>query len=273
MLRFKQYLVEGDPKKIRREQDKIAKEAPIGSPEASPPTPEYSGKVDRSLDDIESSRLKETQRQSDIKTYGIDVEDIKNQIRSEESGGNMEKITGIYPDPIELLTLGHGHLVTNQTPNILKQTFPWEVNKNPKFVNSIMMGGKRLTMPQVETVFDTDVRTRLQQMTKAIPQFMEFNNDLKSALSSEWFRGLLPQSKQTLKLINSGNFKQAGIEYKNSQDYKGKKDKSGKIIQEPLGGVIKRIDRVSNALSAQPPVKPLSTKPADLPVDDEDISK
>ena len=51
------------------------------------------------------------------------------------------------------------------------------------------------------------------------------------------------------------------------------KDKSGKIIQEPLGGVIKRIDRVSNALSAQPPVKPLSTKPADLPVDDKDISK
>ena len=273
MLRFKQYLVEGDPKKIRREQDKIAKEAPIGSPEASPPTPEYSGKVDRSLDDIESSRLKETQRQSDIKTYGIDVEDIKNQIRSEESGGNMEKITGIYPDPIELLTLGHGHLVTNQTPNILKQTFPWEVNKNPKFVNSIMMGGKRLTMPQVETVFDTDVRTRLQQMTKAIPQFMEFNNDLKSALSSEWFRGLLPQSKQTLKLINSGNFKQAGIEYKNSEDYKGKKDKSGKITQHPLSGVMKRIDRVSNALSAQPPVKPLSTKPADLPVDDKDISK
>jgi hypothetical protein len=273
MLRFKQYLVEGDPKKIRREQDKIAKEAPIGSPEASLPTPEYSGKVDRSLDDVESSRLRETQRQSDVKTYGIDVEDIKNQIRSEESGGNMEKITGVYPDPIELLTLGHGHLVTNQTPNILKQTFPWEVNKNSKFVDSIMMGGKRLTMPQVETLFDTDVRTRLQQMTKAIPQFTEFNNDLKSALSSEWFRGLLPQSKQTLKLINSGNFKQAGIEYKNSSDYKGKKDKAGNIIQKPLAGVIKRIDRVSNALTAHPSIKPLSTKPAELPVDDEDISK
>ena len=273
MKTFKQYLIEGDPKKMRREQDKIAKEAPMGSGEASAPPIKYSGIEDRSLDDVESSRLKETQRRSDLKTYGTDVEDIKNQIRSEESGGNTKKITGVYADPLGLLTLGHGHLIHNQTPKILNQTFSGEVNKNSDFVNSIMKGGKRLTMPQVETLFDNDVRMRLQQMKKSIPQFNEFNHDLKSALSSEWFRGLLPQSKETLKLINSGNYKQAAIEYKNSTDYVGKKDKNGNIIQEPLAGVKKRIDMVSNALNAYIPTNPVLISPTSLPLDDNDVSK
>jgi hypothetical protein len=110
-------------------------------------------------------------------------------------------------------------------------------------------------------------------MKKVIPQFNDFNNDLKSALSSEWFRGLLPQSKETLKLINSGNYKQAAIEYKNSDDYLGKRDKAGNIIQKPLAGVKKRIDMVSNALNAYTPTNPVLTTPAVLPIDDNEISK
>ena len=111
------------------------------------------------------------------------------------------------------------------------------------------------------------------EMKKSIPQFNEFNHDLKSALSSEWFRGLLPQSKETLKLINSGNYKQAAIEYKNSADYVGKKDKNGNIIQEPLAGVKKRIDMVSNALNAYTPTNPILISPTALPLDDNDVSK
>ena len=47
-----------------------------------------------------------------------DINGICNVTRKYESAGNEEKILSIYPDSKGLKTIGHGHLITTDTPKI-----------------------------------------------------------------------------------------------------------------------------------------------------------
>jgi hypothetical protein len=55
-----------------------------------------------------------------------DINGICKIIKTYESAGNEQKILSVYKDSKGLNTIGHGHLVTNQSPKIFS-----ELNINP----------------------------------------------------------------------------------------------------------------------------------------------
>ena len=104
--------------------------------------------------------------------------------------------------------------------------------------------GGTITKPQAQELLKTDISKRIESIREKIPNFDTFPDAAQDAFFSSWFRGGLSGSKQTIKLINQGNYEEAAAEFRNNDEYKGMLDGSRKKLK----GVLNRMDAVHNSL-------------------------
>tara|TARA_B100000214_G_scaffold367485_1_gene337696 strand:+ start:7411 stop:7989 length:579 start_codon:yes stop_codon:yes gene_type:complete len=105
---------------------------------------------------------------------------------------------------------------------------------------------KTITKEQAEQFLNNDVDVRLAEIQKLIPDFSNMPEDLQINLFSEYYRGSVRQSPNTVSLINSGRYAEAADEFLNNDEYKkvrGIRDSGGKD-----SGVIGRMEAVSSSL-------------------------
>lgn len=149
-----------------------------------------------------------------------DINGICKVVKEYESGGAGEKILSPYKDSKGLPTIGHGHLITKESPKIFGEVFAEEQKTNPNFATDVLSGKTKLTMDQADKLLKRDVTTRIPQVKKLIPKFDTFSPELQAQLASEHFRGMLGKSPKAVQMINTGDFSGASSEYLNAKDYR-----------------------------------------------------
>ena len=90
--------------------------------------------------------------------------------------------------------------------------------------------------------FQQRVEDRMGYMKETFPDFANLPFDVRDSMISSNYRGSLPGSPKTIDLINAGQFKEAGDEFLDNDEYEdaeGNKSKSG---------IRGRMERLSNAL-------------------------
>ena len=164
-----------------------------------------------------------------------DINGICKVIKQYESAGNEQKILSVYKDSKGLSTIGHGHLVTPPSPKIFA-----ELNISP----DVLTGKAKLTPEQADKLLERDVKTRLPQVEKLVPNFNTYSSELQGQLASEQFRGMLGKSPSALKKLNAGDFSGASTEYLNAKDYRESvRDKTG---------IAPRMQSLADAIKTEP---------------------
>ena len=120
-----------------------------------------------------------------------------------------------YKDHKGYLTVGVGHLVL-RNDRALKSVAGKEYNE-------VVRGRRALTDGQMEQLFDIDVKSKIKAAQSKIPKFNTYPQYVRNAIVDGFFRGDLSGSKDTLALINQGEFKAAAKEYLNHAGYKKSK--------------------------------------------------
>jgi GH24 family phage-related lysozyme (muramidase) len=167
-----------------------------------------------------------------------DIDGICRVIKTYESAGNEEKILGVYKDSKGLPTLGHGHLVNENSPNIIGK-----VIKDPERVKKILAGEDKMTPDEADSLLRDDVESRLPIVKRLAPDFDNYSFELQAELASETFRGMTGQSPKALALLNAGEFDAAAKEYLNAKEYRESvKNKTG---------IAKRMDNLANAIKME----------------------
>lgn len=106
---------------------------------------------------------------------------------------------------------------------------------------------KELTDDEILALFDKDLRQKIAAARKEFgSQFDSFSDDLKVAIVDGYFRGDLPKSPRTIKLLKAGRFKEAAIEYLDHDEYRA--SKSGK---SGMGGIAPRMERNAQIMAAE----------------------
>lgn len=168
-----------------------------------------------------------------------DINGICNTIRSDESAGNEEKILSVYKDNKGLPTIGHGHLITKNSPKIFGEVFSQEQKENSNFTTEVLGGKRRITTQQAERLLRRDVEKRIPEVVKLVPKFESMSTDLQANLASEHFRGMLGQSPKALTALNDGDYEGFARNYIDAKDYRESK--------EADSGIYKRMDRLANS--------------------------
>jgi GH24 family phage-related lysozyme (muramidase) len=181
-----------------------------------------------SINTMKSFKTYLTENQQQIK---CDVNGICKVIRQYESAGNEQKILGVYKDSKGLATIGHGHLVTKESPKIFSQ-----LNISP----DVLSGKGRLTPEQAEKLLQRDVETRLPTVKKLAPDFENYSSELQAELASETFRGMTGKSPKAMQHLRAGKYEDAANEYLNASEYREAKAK--KL------GTAKRMENLANAI-------------------------
>lgn len=164
-----------------------------------------------------------------------DINGVCKKLINYESAGNEEKILSVYKDSKGLDTVGHGHLVTEKSPKIFA-----ELNINP----DVLSGKAKLTPEQANKLLERDVRTRLPQVQKLVPNFSSYSSELQGEIASEQFRGMLGQSPKAVEKLNKGDYEGAATEYLNAKEYKDSvKNKTG---------IATRMQNLANAIRTEP---------------------
>lgn len=91
-------------------------------------------------------------------------------------------------------------------------------------------------------VLRDDAESRTKVIQGKIPGFKELPLDIAVQLGQSAFRGGITGSPNTIKLINSGDFKGAAKEFLNNREYKT-------AVESGRAGIRKRMEAVSEALS------------------------
>jgi GH24 family phage-related lysozyme (muramidase) len=163
-----------------------------------------------------------------------DINGICKVIKEYESAGNEEKILSVYKDSKGLDTIGHGHLVTKESPKIFA-----ELNISP----NVLTGKAKLTPEQADKLLKRDVSVRVPKVKKIVPKLETYSSELQGELVSEYFRGMLPQSSKAVALLNQGKYEEAANEYVNSKEYR-------ESVKQKTG-IHKRYDALANALKKE----------------------
>jgi len=243
MKSFKQYLTEMFPFPIAPETNQVEKiEVPKNIPNIG-----NAGQIKASVKFEIPSKEKST---TPLPMSGYDRDAIKSTIKKDESAGNEKKILGVYKDSKGKPTIAHGHLITAESPKIFTKVFADEHKTNPNFGKDVLGGKTKLTPEQTERLLDYDLDVRMGPITKAFPKFGTYSSDLQSGIASGWWTGMLPQSKNTINLINSGKWDEAGKEFINAKEYK---NPSGK-------GIRPRMDRLADTFRTEPTRQKKSAK-------------
>ncbi len=164
-----------------------------------------------------------------------DVNGICKVIRSYESAGNEEKILGVYKDSKGLPTIGHGHLITKDSPKVIGQ-----VITDSNRVSQILAGKSKMTADEADSLLRKDVESRLPIVKKLAPDFETYSPELQAELASETFRGMTGKSPKAMEHLRAGRFEDAAKEYTNAKEYRESvRDKTG---------IAKRMDNLVNAI-------------------------
>lgn len=163
-----------------------------------------------------------------------DINGICKIIKQYESAGNEEKILSVYKDSKGFDTIGHGHLVTKESPKIFA-----ELNISP----DVLTGKTKLTPEQADKLLKRDVSVRIPKVKKIVPKLETYSPELQGELVSEYFRGMLPQSPKAVSLLNQGKYEEAGNEYVKSKEY-------NESVKQKTG-IHKRYDALTNALKKE----------------------
>ena len=105
---------------------------------------------------------------------------------------------------------------------------------------------KMITQEQAEQYLGNDVDVRLAEIQRLIPGFNNMPEELQINLFSEYYRGSVRQSKNTVRLINEGEYDKAADEFLDNDEYRrvrGIRDSGGKD-----SGIIGRMEAVSGSL-------------------------
>ena len=102
--------------------------------------------------------------------------------------------------------------------------------------------GQVFTKEQDRPRFQRRAQERVDYLKRTFPNFADFPFDVRNSMVSSTYRGSLPGSPKTIKLIQEGNFMEAGEEFLRNKEYK---DAEG---SEFKSGIRPRMERLSNAL-------------------------
>ena len=151
-----------------------------------------------------------------------------------------------YKDHKGYLTVGVGHLVL-RNDRALKSVAGKEYNE-------VVRGRRALTDRQMEQLFNIDVKSKINSAQSKIPKFNSYPQYIRNAIVDGFFRGDLSGSRDTLALINKGEFKAAAKEYLNHAGYKkSKADGTG------VAGRMERNAAAFAAFGGDAPTQPVTT--------------
>ena len=99
----------------------------------------------------------------------------------------------------------------------------------------------KITKKRAEDLLDKDVKVRVKEIDKLIPDFKKFPKDVQNAIFSEYYRGSIRQSPNTVDFINAGEYDKAAEEFLKNKQYEN---------AEALGipGIRPRMEAVQDAL-------------------------
>ena len=81
---------------------------------------------------------------------------------------------------------------------------------------------------QMQQLFDHDVQAKIKLAKRKVGNFDKLPTATQNAIVDGFFRGDLSGSPKTLKLMNSGDFKAAAVEYLNNNEYReSKRERTG----------------------------------------------
>jgi GH24 family phage-related lysozyme (muramidase) len=92
-------------------------------------------------------------------------------------------------------TIGHGHYGADVKP------------------------GQRITRPQAAALLDRDVRRRIPELEKLLPDFASFPMSAQEAIFGEFYRGSIGGSPKTRGFINERNYGEAAKEFLRNKEY------------------------------------------------------
>ena len=151
-----------------------------------------------------------------------------------------------YKDHKGYLTIGVGHLVL-RNDKVLKSVVGRDYN-------DVVRGRKALTDKQMEQLFDIDVRAKISAAQRKLPKFNSYPQYVRNAIVDGFFRGDLSGSKDTLALMNQGDFKAAAKEYLNHAGYRKSKEEGTGVA-----GRMERNAAVFATFGGDTPVQPVKT--------------
>jgi len=108
--------------------------------------------------------------------------------------------------------------------------------------NANVKEGDTITQEQADKFLSEDINVRLKEIQRLIPNFATFPRELQLALFSEYYRGSIRQSPNTVKLINQGRYQEAAGEFLDNEEYRTAEEK-GK------SGIIGRMKEVFDELN------------------------
>lgn len=203
------------------EATSISDAAPMAAMRAIPPSTE--GSPPSPLGDVEvpSQEMPLQEQSSETApqiTQGTSFEDalVSRLIKEEEFKGTAYRAT----EGETYLTLGYGHY----GPDVKE--------------------GQTITEEKALELLRQDINERLPAIRKAIPNFDNLSQNLKVEIAQSWFRGGMSGSPKTIKLINSGKFKEAATEFLDNEEYRTAR-KRGRA------GIIPRMEGVADALRSE----------------------
>ena len=102
--------------------------------------------------------------------------------------------------------------------------------------------GQKITSDEAEALLQKDVRRRIPEIKRLIPQFDTFPAKAQIALFGEYYRGSLGGSPKTLEHINAGRFSEAATEFLDNNEYKNR-------VKLNRSGIGPRMEMVSDVLN------------------------
>ena len=106
-----------------------------------------------------------------------------------------------------------------------------------------------ITETRAEELLDEDVKSRLKEIEKLIPDFKNYTQDQKVTIFSEYYRGSITGSPKAVAFINSKDYAKAAEEYLDNDEYRnarklGKPGIRGRM--EAVYKVLLELDREAN---------------------------
>ena len=132
----------------------------------------------------------------------------------------VEKFDGVSRkgDREKYFTIGHGHNGPDVKP------------------------GQEITRDEAHVLLQKDIRRRIPEIQRLIPNFNTFPEKAQIALFGEYYRGSLGDSPQTLEHINAGRFPEAAIEFLDNDEYRNR-------VKLNRRGIGSRMELVSDVLN------------------------
>ena len=167
-------------------------------------------------------------------------------IAPSEGKGKAGRPGYAYKDHKGYLTVGVGHLVL-RNDKVLKSVVGRDYN-------DVVRGRKALTDKQMEQLIDIDGRAKISAAQRKLPKFNSYPQYVRNAIVDGFFRGDLSGSKDTLALMNQGDFKAAAKEYLNHAGYRKSKEEGTGVA-----GRMERNAAVFATFGGDTPVQPVKT--------------